>query len=494
MGASQQRKKRMEEKVDGLTPKEIARQEEEKKRRSKAALYWAIGIVVALLVIFVILVNSSLFTRGLPAVKIGENSYNVAQTRYAYQTSYATFYNNYNQLISYFLDPSKPLDEQQCSFDDSITWKDYFLDEGCSFLQEMTYLYEAAKAEGLELDESEQAAIDANLEALGTYASANGYTKDAYIASYYGEGNTEATVRDMLTRTQLAYKYATEKQQSFTYTDEEKDAYYDEHADSYNTVRYYRAFLSGAADEEAGLDAETAMAQAVESAEAILDACDGSLESFQTAVLTETGSEASAQSSAWASLPELSDWFLSPERQSGDVTSVESESGVTLYCFDSLEDNSYRTVNVRHILIRAVDADEDGEYSEEELATALDQIKNIQAQWDGTEEDFIRLATLFSEDTGSSADGGLYENIYKSQMVPEFDAFCFEEHEKGDSAIVYGSTSNYTGYHLMYYVGQGDIYSRMLADNALRSQAFADWQSEQAELYPVERTFMFRYV
>ena len=200
------------------------------------------------------------------------------------------------------------------------------------------------------------------------------------------------------------------------------------------------------------------------------------------------------QSSAWASLPELSDWFLSPERQSGDVTSVESESGVTLYCFDSLEDNSYRTVSVRHILIRAVDADEDGEYSEEELATALDQIKNIQAQWDGTEEDFIRLATLFSEDTGSSADGGLYENIYKSQMVPEFDAFCFEEHEKGDSAIVYGSTSNYTGYHLIYYVGQGDIYSRMLADNALRSQAFADWQSEQAELYPVERTFMFRYV
>ncbi len=52
-------------------------------------------------------------------------------------------------------------------------------------------------AEGLELTEEEQAAIDSNLDSLETYAAAYGYTKDAYIASYYGEGNNESTVRDL---------------------------------------------------------------------------------------------------------------------------------------------------------------------------------------------------------------------------------------------------------------------------------------------------------
>ena len=55
-------------------------------------------------------------------------------------------------------------------------------------------------------------------------------------------------------------------------------------------------------------------------------------------------------------------------------------------------------------------------------------------------------------------------------MVTEFNDFCFGERETGDYAIVYGESSAYAGYHLVYFSGENALYSRIIAENAMRQE------------------------
>ena len=104
------------------------------------------------------------------------------------------------------------------------------------------------------------------------------------------------------------------------------------------------------------------------------------------------------------------------------------------------------------------------------------------------------LAELHSEDAGSNTNGGLYDAVHKGQMVEEFDAFCFEGHKPGDTAIVYGESSSYAGYHVVYYVGDGELYSNSLARNALNSTAISDWLTERMEAYEAVPGFWYKLV
>lgn len=492
MGASQYRKQRALEREGGLTPKEKALQEEQKKAKSKRSLYIVIGVVAALVLALLVFVSTPAFSR-LTAVRIGDTDYSIADARYAYNNSYQSFVSSYDEYLSMFLDTSKPLDEQDCAFAEG-TWADYFMDNGLESLRQTTALYDDAVKNGAALDEDEKAAIDQNLSSLDFSASYYGYTPDGYVAAVYGEGNNVASLRRMLERTELAYKHSAQVEESFTYTDEELDTYYAEHSDEYDTVSYYAVTIDAAADEENGIDADSAMAAAKESAQAVVDGCDGTLETFMDTALAVTGQTASDYTSSFASLSELKDWYTAADRQPGDVTTLESESNVRVICFQGLEHNDYNTVSVRHILVKAVDENGDGVYSDEEKAAARTALEAIQAQWDGTEESFIELANANSEDGGSNTNGGLYENIYKGQMVPEFDAFCFEDHKPGDTALVYGESSSYAGYHLVYYVGaNGDLYSRVLADQAMRSSDYSDWQNALLENYEITKTALFSF-
>ena len=113
---------------------------------------------------------------------------------------------------------------------------------------------------------------------------------------------------------------------------------------------------------------------------------------------------------------------------------------------------------------------------------------------DKSEESFAALAEAHSEDEGSYLNGGLYENIAKGQMVEEFDAFCFEGHKKGDTAIVYGESSAYAGYHVMYFVGEGQQYSDYIAESELLTADVSAWLEEQTAQYQTGEGFGMRLV
>ena len=195
--------------------------------------------------------------------------------------------------------------------------------------------------------------------------------------------------------------------------------------------------------------------------------------------------------------PEL-EWAMG-SRKAGDATVAENSTadGYYVAVFISRNDNHYKLAQVRHILIKA-EADENGEYTDEAKAAAKARAEEIYAEWkagDATEESFAALAEEYSEDTGSNTNGGLYDSVRKGQMVEEFDAFCFGGHKSGDTAIVYGeSAGSYAGYHIMYYVGEGQLCSESIAESDMRSADLEEWLDSLIADYEPVKSFWFKLV
>ena len=120
-------------------------------------------------------------------------------------------------------------------------------------------------------------------------------------------------------------------------------------------------------------------------------------------------------------------------------------------------------VNVRHILFVPEGGTTDettGQttYTEGEWEACRVKAQDILDMWlNGakTEDSFAALATAMTQDPGSQQTGGLYENVTQGQMVPEFDAWCFDEaRQTGDHGLV---KTTY-GYHVMYFVSSSPIW------------------------------------
>ena len=149
---------------------------------------------------------------------------------------------------------------------------------------------------------------------------------------------------------------------------------------------------------------------------------------------------------------------------------------------------AYPTVAVRHILVKAV-AEEDGTYTDEAKEAAKAKAEEIYEQWksgDADEDSFAALAEEFSEDEGSNTNGGLYNSVMEGQMVTEFNDFCFDESRKpGDTGIVYGESGAYAGYHVMYFVGEGDPADNATGRSYVVSERLSAWVEELAETQEV---------
>ena len=459
-----------------LNPRERARLEEEKKNRKTRNKFILIGILIVLMIVLVSFVNSRLFYNVTTALTVGDTDYSVARMNYEYQKAYMNFNQTYGQYFSSLIDTSRSLKDQSCPFDaNGGTWDDYFKQNAETNLTQLSAVYAKAVAEGYTLTEDEAAEIDTAVENYRAYGKSLGYaTLNKFLSAYFGTGNSEKTVRANMAEELIASRYADDIYSSFTYTDEELDAYYAENADSYDYVNVLYTLISAAANDEEGIDADTAKAAAEDKAKVILAGAGSSEEDFRAAVLKETETEATETSYTVTSF--LSRYEGSVERDDiaeGKVFSHSTDSGVYVVYVLGTESNDYPTVNVRHILVKAVDADGDGTYSDAEKQTAYDAVKAIENEWlagGGTEEGGAALANDKSEDAGSNTNGGLYENIYKGQMVTEFNDFCFGERKTGDYAIVYGESSAYAGYHLVYFSGENALYSRIIAENAMRQE------------------------
>lgn len=547
MSASTERKNRIAAREAGTDKKTIAAQEEAKKKAvSKRKWTWGtIGVIV--LIAAILLLNSGLMYTSTTALTADGTKYTPAEVNYYYGNEYLTMVNTYGQYLSYFgLDSSMGLaglDDQECSMSDGGTWRDYFKDLAKRDIQQNRALLKYAAENGITLTDEEIAEVDEQFAGMEETAKSYGYgSADKLYAMNYGSGVTAKIVRQSALDMTLAQKAYNEKMNSLTYTDEELEEYYqglNGDRDLFDFNLYYvtaetientvpgedgaedtvemvadeqtRAEAKATADaivmaytdgwdtaeaEEAG-DAENA--EAAEAAEAETSADPA--ERFAAAVESQTEAQPSERRGvSGSSLDAAYAEWMKAEREPGDIEvfadAEEDPSGYTVVMYLGREDNHYPTASVRHILIKA-EADEEGNYTDEAKEAAKARAEEILAEFeagDKTEESFAALAEQYSEDEGSNTNGGLYENIYKGQMVQEFNDFCFGGHKSGDTAIVYGESGSYAGYHVVYYVGDGELYSDYIAKTDLQSEAMSDWTNELNEACTVTEGFGFRFV
>lgn len=63
---------------------------------------------------------------------------------YYYWQQYYTLMSNYGSYASYFIDTSKPFDQQMCMFDDTRTWQQYFLQAAITNYENVTAIWQEA--------------------------------------------------------------------------------------------------------------------------------------------------------------------------------------------------------------------------------------------------------------------------------------------------------------------------------------------------------------
>ena len=547
MSASQDKKRRQAERAAGDSPKTLAEREAAQKAKKERRTWTIVGIILAVFVVVIILLNTNLFYTGTTAITIGDYEFTNAEYQYYYNVAYNNFvYQNENYLSLFQLDTSTPLDEQTANMsmlslvgmtvpdslsdlaeDETVTWDDYFRELALQTMQQVTATWDAAVQAGYTLSDEDAAEIDSTMSTYESLAeSYNLRGADGYLAATFGKGVNSATVRTLLERAYIAEDYSNDVFEGFEYTRDELDSYYNENADAFDalTFDYYlvraetEEVTSTVTDEETGEETEqtnnevtdATMADAKETADSIAAAVEDGADFAETVAGEIEDAEITEYTNAFGYTvdysfnDDMAEWLLDSSRSEGDIGVIESEgSGYYVIVFHSRNDNSsYNGVSFRHILVQVDDTDSDGEFSEEEIQTAEDSINSIYDQWveDGeTEDAFADLANSRSDDSSSTGTGGLYEHVAMNQMVDPINEWIFDSsRQPGDTEIIYVESTNYTGYHLVYFVGTDDYnYHDCLAQyglsssygtsapEGLRSRDYNAWEDELFARFPV---------
>lgn len=423
-----------------------------------------------------------------PAFKVGDTEYSIAEYNYMYMNSfneiYSMLYQNYSSYISYIIDIAKPLEEQ--NYSDEETWDQYITNYTEETLRRMTVVYEAAKADKdyVMSDEFKTALdeFDANVEAN---AADYDMTVDEFIKYAYGETADLETVRAMTEKQYTYYDYSNQYESGVEVTDEEMKERYESDKKSYDSVDFRYFAVPYVEDGTTEFTAEQ-KAQALITADALAKAKDAA--EFEALVLENAGESQKEYYSAEDStlykgakygdlnIGDVADWLFDDARTANETYISESDESACVYVFmfENRTAADYSTKNVRHILLQP-EKDEEGNSDDAAWSAVEKQAQELYDSFlagEHTEEIFASLANENSSDTGSNTVGGLYENVAKGKMVDEFEDWCYDESRKtGDTGIV---KTTY-GYHIMYYVGDGD--------NALSEQLYSVISNEKYEAW-----------
>lgn len=520
MSASREKKTRQDQVSSGWVDPKTAREAKQRKEEKRTnLLYGTIFVVFLLVAVAAIVWKSNIIQRTTTAVTINGEKYTAAEVSFYYQNAYQSFINDYYSYMSYIgIDTSSSLKDQTVSSmgamftgaEEGSTWYDYFLNQALESMADIQALNDAAEAEGFTWNEDMQASLDNNMEALATGASTYGYTESQYLTMIFGSTMTKSIYEEQTKRTLLANAYQTAYSDSLVYSEDDLEEAYEADRNSYDVVsaQYVRISGSVATTDEEGNEVEVTdemKAAAMDTAKGYADQiyadwqAGGSLETLAdecegTATYTDTDSITYSTSV-------LNDWLFDDARQAGDSAVLEDETNSAYYVavFESRGRNDYDTVDVRHILIQpeASELSSDDEGYEDDVAAkdaeAAQKAQDILDEWkagDATEDSFAELAKENSAD-GSASEGGLYTEVYKGQMVTEFNDWCFDpSRQPGDTGVVETSY----GAHVMYFVGYDIPYWQVQVRDALKTEAVNEWYAEKTEGYTVEQGSGIQYV
>ncbi len=534
MSASSKKKLRKEQNAAALTEKQLQQQKEAKKLKSQTAIFVAIIALVLVIGIGSLAVtaynNSGISERSTVALTIGDHKLTSAEFSYFYfdaiNTTYNEWYNTYGENTATYLalfeglDITKPLDEQIYDQEKNITFAQYFIDLAVQKAINAYGLYDQAVAADnfSDLDkEYIDYMVNTTMENIKFSSKQGGFgSANKYLRSYYGNGATEQSYREYVNVLNVSNLFASNTYDAMTYTQDDLDAYEQEHSGEFDSYSYGYFYVSvndhlvcTAGEDESGHEhTQEERDQALLNAEKTINAFEDSgistIEEFNAFIQTldlykgDTSmvcSEYTDQLYSNITSVEMAEWLADSSRKPGDLkiftkaNESTNELGHTVsvpYGFDVVlyqgrNENDMKLANVRHILKQFTEpvTDPEGNTVYTDALKRKDEITKIMNEWvegGATEEAFIELVAKNSDDTGSNLTGGLYENVYPGQMVSAFNDWCFDEaRQPGDYEIV---ETEY-GYHLMYFSGHSAYtFRNYMIENTLRNRDFNNWQQE----------------
>jgi len=475
MSASREKKMRQN------TVEPVVSAEEQKKGMSagaKRAIAIVAAVVILVLVVFFYMINSGFFAEHTVAADVKGHELTPAMVNYFYVGSYNEMANNVGEeLMSYMLDPSVPLDEQECSIEGYDTWADYFLYTGLQSASNYYSIYDEAMANNYVLDDVYAEYIESTVGTLDVYAMYNGMSDaDAWLAYQYGPGCNVENYTEYLTVIYTVQGYSASVGESFTYEQADLDDYYAKNPQTFDRVNF-RVFPISA-------DETRTAAECEELGKAMAEASKNNEEAYLEHTVLNGGDDAELykendditlrEGLVYNSCAaEYRDWLFEEGRQNGDTTyipfSSDSDEGCYVLYFLENVDLTYVLPSVRHILVRVSDT------ANAELMAAAkteaEDILNTYLAGEQTEEAFAELAKKHSADNAEA--GGLYENVAPGEMVAAFDSWCFDEaRQVGDTGVV---ETEY-GYHVMYFCGEGtETYLNHLIEHAMSDADYEKW-------------------
>lgn len=444
-----------------------------------------------------------------------------------YNYYFALYYNNLQSTVSSYkqygidldeanmnVDFDKKLSEQTRTEDGkTTTWLEYVQEQVEDSIKDTYASYYKAvkenKGKDPEITDDQKKEIKEALKNYKESAHKYGYTVSGYIEAAMGHGVTKDVFVREATISYIAENYDSDHKNdsdSKTYTDKELNAYKKKNesklqsvdikmfecdseddakafkkalkADGSNFAALASKYSSDDFDKKANKDSQETTYN---------DMARSTMEGLSVAISTADDDK---------KYPGL-DWLYSSDRKAGDV---RQDSTTVVYVVKPVYMSDAKTVNVRHILIAPESSKSSDDSSssksakdctDKEWAAAEKKAKSILAKYnsgDKTSKSFAKLAKSNSSD-GNASNGGLYENIIPNQMVPTFNAWCFDSSRKvGDVGIV---KTEY-GYHIMYFEGKNDqAVWKYIAQQKLAAD---DTQKEHDSIILKKNWFGSRYL
>ncbi len=364
----------------------------------------------------------------------------------------------YGEYATYYLglDLSKPLGEQVYNTETGMTWEEYFVKDALYAWHRYQAVADEAKKAGYQMP-GEFKKYFAELEdSLKEMAKKDGYESvDAMLQEDLGANVTFEDYYYYLETYYMFKLYFADVTAKLVFTDAELEKFYEENVemlaqygiskDSGNLVDFRNILVVPVAQKDDSgnkVITDESWEDCLKKAQSILD--------------------------TWQESEKTEDRFAElAEKKSEDDSNYEN-GGLMEY----VGKNDWVEVDVRHILIipEGGTKSEDGKtitYSDAEWEACRKDAQAILDEYlagDKTEESFGALANKHSDDNdGAVTNGGLYENVYKGQMVAPFEEWIFNDSRvPGETGLV---KTEY-GYHVMYFVHRDGEADKWLFDDA----------------------------
>ncbi len=496
--------------------KEHEKKEDDRaKKTARAALITV--IVVAILAGAAMFLNSSFVRRNMTAVSIGDVKYTLTDYKYYFQNTYLQYYSTMSSMgdSSMLPDASKSLKSQIYDPETGQTWYDFFEVYALGQMKEDNRIYVEALAAGYELTDEDRANMESSIDSVEQSGYMYGAADlDTYLKSMYGKGMNEQAYRKALERSFLIDSYTQYLYNSYSYTDEEIETYYDENSDMLDqfTYRYFHITAedfdeTDLSEEEIEAAEQAAIDAAVERGNTYIEGIADEQDFIDAA--RDYNAETNADDDATKRVYQgdmlgsiYGPWLRESARQAGDMTAIASSNGCYVVMFLGRSDNHYPTVDVQTIVVTPEEIDP-ADYADEETSDAYDAAvadaeqvakdtaQKIYDEWveaGATQEKLTELTETYAIEI-SSADSALLEAVHQAQLSEPVNTWLFDtDRAAGDYDMI---ATDDAGYYIVFYAGQNEAYSTILADTKMRDKATQEWKEGLAVVEP-KTTWLMR--